>query len=554
MRENIKKIVKSPEEVLENVKKYFTKDRKFVFLLSFILGIITHFILLSNLIFSQDGLLNGIHYTAGNYEASLGRWGINIFDSIRNNIAFPFITTMISIIILGFVNILLIDLFEIKGKIFQILTIFALVVSPSLCMTLLYVYTADVYFYSLFFSVLTVYSMYKIKNKKIAFFIGMISFVLMLATYQSYMGVTVGLIIMLEIKNLLTDKSCLNTLIDLLKKLIILAVYVVIYYIITLLILKINNLTMSTYGGLNGIGIVSIFSSLNLSVKNAYLAFIKYFFADGVILNRTWNRHNLYIYFFIIYALIMLILFLKGIHKKGKKEFISKFIFACILIFILPIALNLVVIAAPGNEIYYLTSTQMTLIFPFVFIIVQLLDENEIFAKILKWGITIITIIILMTYFLSIIVTYETTELSYNQAKNIVERVVLRMEDCPGYHAGMKNLFAGIIDDVNFPKTMDIYNYTVANSLRASLFHATYWGHEATWRNFYNLFLGMNIEYCNDYEYFTIINSDEFKEMDIFPGKNSVKIINDIMVVKFTDNPENPPLSQTLLDYGIIIE
>lgn len=196
----------------------------------------------------------------------------------------------------------------------------------------------------------------------------------------------------------------------------------------------------------------------------------------------------------------------------------------------------------------------MTLIFPFVFIIVQLLDENEIFAKILKWGITIITIIILMTYFLSIIVTYETTELSYNQAKNIVERVVLRMEDCPGYHAGMKNLFAGIIDDVNFPKTMDIYNYTVANSLRASLFHATYWGHEATWRNFYNLFLGMNIEYCNDYEYFTIINSDEFKEMDIFPGKNSVKIINDIMVVKFTDNPENPPLSQTLLDYGIIIE
>jgi len=554
MRENIKKIVKSPEEVLENVKKYFTKDRKFVFLLSFILGIITHFILLSNLIFSQDGLLNGIHYTAGNYEASLGRWGINIFDSIRNNIAFPFITTMISIIILGFVNILLIDLFEIKGKIFQILTIFALVVSPSLCMTLLYVYTADVYFYSLFFSVLTVYSMYKIKNKKIAFFIGMISFVLMLATYQSYMGVTVGLIVMLEIKNLLTDKSCLNTLIDLLKKLIILAVYVVIYYIITLLILKINNLTMSTYGGLNGIGIVSIFSSLNLSVKNAYLAFIKYFFADGVILNRTWNRHNLYIYFFIIYALIMLILFLKGIHKKGKKEFISKFIFACILIFILPIALNLVVIAAPGNEIYYLTSTQMTLIFPFVFIIVQLLDENEIFAKILKWGITIITIIILMTYFLSIIVTYETTELSYNQAKNIVERVVLRMEDCPGYHAGMKNLFAGIIDDVNFPKTMDIYNYTVANSLRASLFHATYWGHEATWRNFYNLFLGMNIEYCNDYEYFTIINSDEFKEMDIFPGKNSVKIINDIMVVKFTDNPENPPLSQTLLDYGIIIE
>jgi len=99
MKENIKKLVKSPEEMLEIFKKYFNKDRKYIFILSIIFGIITHFVLLSNLILSQDGLLNGIHYTAGGYEATLGRWGIDIFDSLRNNIAFPFITTLISIVI-----------------------------------------------------------------------------------------------------------------------------------------------------------------------------------------------------------------------------------------------------------------------------------------------------------------------------------------------------------------------------------------------------------------------------------------------------------------------
>jgi len=152
---------------------------------------------------------------------------------------------------------------------------------------------------------------------------------------------------------------------------------------------------------------------------------------------------------------------------------------------------------------------------------------------------------------LSIVVTYQTTEMTYDQAKTIANRVLDRMERYPGYRSGMNKLFAGIIDDGNFPKTLDIYNLAVTNSLRSSIFHATYWGQEKTWKNFMNVFCGIPIEFCKDYEYYTIINSDEFKEMDIFPGENSVRIINDVMVVKFSDHPELPPMSQEMLDRGI---
>lgn len=263
MIEKMKKMIQSPEEVWESFKTYFNQDRRFIFLLTIIAGIITHFVLISNLILSQDGLLNGIHYTAGGYEATLGRWGIDLFDSLRNNIAFPFVTTLISIIILGATNVLIVDLLEIKGKIAKVFTTLCLVVSPSLCMTLLYAYTADVYFYSMFFAVFTVYSLYKIKNKKIGFLLGMISFVLMLSTYQSYMGITVGFILMLAIKRLLTEKgSSVKVLKDILLKAVILVVYVIAYYVATRIILRINHLTMSSYGGLNGIGLATIFGSL----------------------------------------------------------------------------------------------------------------------------------------------------------------------------------------------------------------------------------------------------------------------------------------------------
>ena len=66
-----------------------------------------------------------------------------------------------------------------------------------------------------------------------------------------------------------------------------------------------------------------------------------------------------------------------------------------------------------------------------------------------------------------------------------------------------------------------------------------------------NTYTGVNINFCSDYEYYLIINSEEFKQMDIFPGENSVKMINDVMVVKFIDNPVFPPLSDELVENGI---
>ncbi len=549
-----KKQIQSPEEVVQICKKYFNQERKSVFLLTLIVGIIAHFLLLSKLILSQDGLLNGIHYTAGGYEASIGRWGINLFDSLRNNIAVPFITTLNSILIMGFINLLVIDLFEIKSKIFKILTILSVVLAPSLCMTLLYSYTADAYLLAMFFSLFTVYAFDKIQNKKWGTIFGMASFIMMLATYQSYMGITVGLILMLAVKKLISEKnSSLSVLKELFLKAILLIFSAILYLIITKILLHINGLTMSTYKGTNEISISSILVSLVPSIKNAYLAFFKYFFADGIILNRAWRRETLFLILFALFFVIYLGIFIKVMKKENRsKEIWVRFLLATVLLMGLPIALNLVVILAPGNEIYYLIATQMILIFPLILTMFEKLNENSAFENLVNWAVVIISSVILITYFLSIVVTYQTIELTYNQAKTVANRIVSRMEQYSGYRSGMNKLFAGVIDDVNFPKTLDIYNLALTNGMRSSILHATYWGQEKTWKNFMNLYCGIPIEFCKDYEYYSIVNSEEFKQMDIFPGENSVKIIQDVMVVKFTQNPNLPPMSQEMADRGIV--
>ncbi len=492
----------------------------------------------------------------GGYEASLGRWGINLIDSLRNNIAIPFITTLISILMMGLINVMLVELFEIKNKLFQILIITSVVASPSLCMALLYAYTADAYLFAMLFSVLTPYAFYYIKNQKRGICLAGISFIFMLSIYQSYMGLTIGLILMVNIKKILTqEKTMLEVIKDIAQKALMLVIFAILYATITVLYLKINHLTMSTYKGTNQIGLATILTSIIPSIKNAYMAFFKYFFADGIILNRAWKREKLYAIFFVLLAISIFILLVKlWKNKQTKKDFFARSVLVLFLIALLPVALNIVVIIASGNEIYFLMATQMLLMIPFSLMIFEQLGSKNSIVNLLNWATSLVLIVIMITYFLSIVVTYQTTQMTYEQAKNVANRILVRMEETPGYRSGMNKLFAGVIDDVNFPKTLDIYNLAVTNSLRSSIFHATYWGQEATWRNFMEVFCGVRINFCEDDEYYNIIHSDEFKQMDIFPGENSVKMIQDVMVVKFTETPANPPPSENLVKHGIYIE
>ena len=66
-----------------------------------------------------------------------------------------------------------------------------------------------------------------------------------------------------------------------------------------------------------------------------------------------------------------------------------------------------------------------------------------------------------------------------------------------------------------------------------------------TWNNynglaqnygFFDKYLGIKIKICTRDEYNKIVNSEEFKNMPIYPNNGSIKIINDIIVIKVSEN------------------
>ena len=87
---------------------------------------------------------------------------------------------------------------------------------------------------------------------------------------------------------------------------------------------------------------------------------------------------------------------------------------------------------------------------------------------------------------------------------------------------------------------MNLYGYTIGELANNTVFHGTYGGQIGTWYNYMRVFYGLDINLCDHDTYYKLVTSDEYKEMEMFPSQNSIKIINGVVVVKLSEEPPLP--------------
>lgn len=526
-----------PDELLNKFLKWFDARKRLAFITVIILGLITHITMLTETIMSQDGLWNSMKYSsAGDWELTLGRWGIALIEILNNFIKIPTIATISCIITMAISAIFLAEIFDFKSKISTIFSSAILVLTPSFTATVLYVYTSFAYCFNMLLAILAIWFLYKYKNKKIGFIFSCFCIMISFSIYQSYIGVTIGLCIMLSIINLVKQNSSIKmVLFEIVKTAGVVIVGGILYYIITIILLKITGFELAAYKDTNSIGILDIFLNLKNSIIQAYKDFGIFFMGDSVIYNANYKRDILYLVFFILFAVLLSIKILKIEDKKNIKLY--KILLSGFLLAVIPLALNIVDVLVPNNKIYILTSTQMSLMIPFVFAIMEETDKKYI----LKYSTILCTIIIMGTYYLATHTSYSALKMTYNQAYATTIRIMDRIENTPGYNKDLKILFGGIVGNNNFPRTSNLYGFTIGDIANNVVFHGTYGGQLGTWENYLKVFLGINVIFCEDNVYRDIVTGPIYKnEMDVFPAQNSIRIMDGIVVVKLSEEPPLP--------------
>lgn len=529
--------IMAPEEALEKFLKWFDTNKKIGFIVALVVGLIAHITMITETIMSQDGLWNSMEYfRPGEWEISIGRWGIAIVERLIQFIAIPTINTVLCILMVAITAVLIIDLLDFKSKVSSIFTALALVLTPTLVVTLLYIYTAFAYCFNLLISTCVIWLIYKCKHKKLGPALAAICFMFSLSIYQGYVGVTVGLCMMISILDLLKNKDIKEVFKNIGKTILVVVIGGILYLALTKIILMVSNIDASNYNNANSISISGIISGLGTSLLQTYKDFGTFFFGNNIVVNANYTRGLIYAVFFVMLA-IGTVIAITSIKEKNKKMKIGKMSLTILFILLLPIGLNIIDIIASESTMYALTSVQMILIIPFAFAVFELLNKFVL----VKWIAVLSCFGVMWTYYLADNTSYAALKLTYNQAYSSTMRVMDRIETTPGYVKDMPILFGGIIGNNNYPRTSSLYAYTVGSIVNNTAFHGPYGSAMGTWTKFLKIFYGLDVRMCTAEEYYNIVTGEVYKnEMECFPAESSVKIMNGIVVVKLDEEPYLP--------------
>lgn len=515
---------------MEKLKAYFNKERKTIFLVTFITSLVVHFQLYALMITGADNLINNIYHQADVWELMLLRFGLNIMQVIKGYVVSPVLVTLISSVLLGLTVILAEDILEIKNKYFKYIIAMLFAVAPNISATLTFFYCSDAYIMGMFLATLSVYLVKKYENKKWIIILSGLLLSFAIGMYQTYLSVAMCLCMFTLIIDILNKKETKQILKNLFRYICMGVIGITLFYIISHVVLLIVNLPVADYSGANKIGLSTLLN-INKFLPEAYKSFFDYFFTNGMIPNTIWHT-NLF-YLIIFEAILISIIYIIIKNKVYKK--LSNIVLLLIFIALLPICFGIIEIIVPDVDIHILMACSMIYIFVLFFKILEMLPK-AVLSKICKYAVVICSLVIVWIYIWQDNASYLAMKLTQDQAESAIGRIVTRIEELNGYTPDMPVVFIG-----NF-ECPDYLNKDNANVDTNKIYDRSWgfiadwpviwWGNQDSWKKLLYEYEGVNMNVVSEEECKEILETEEYKNMGQYPEKDSIKIIDGTVVVR----------------------
>lgn len=518
---------------IQDIKIPYNKEKITIFLVTVITSMIVHFQLYAIMITGPDTLLNSMYHQADVWEIMLLRFGLYFVQLIKGNIVSPILVTLISSILLGITVVLVINVLEIKNKYFKYITGIIIAVAPNISATLTFFYCSDAYILGMLLSTLAVLIIRKHKNTKLTLPISGLLLALAMGMYQTYISVTMVLCIATLIIDILNKVEKKQILKNIVKYIIMVIIGMILFYALSHIALLIRKLPASGYSGANEIGL-STLRKLPELLPQSYRSFISYYFNDEMIPNTIWHTNIMYI---IVFGIMAVAIFHTIIKNKIYKKKINT-IFLLALIAIAPVCFGIIEIIVPNVNIHILMACSMIYIIPIFLRILELQPKSNL-SNILRYIMIIASGVIIWNYTWQDNASYIAMKVMQNQAIQTSERIIQKIENLDEYNPEMKVVFLGGLSNnkyVNKTNTTleakKIYERTWGF---ISGMPTMWWGNMESWKKVVYEYIGVNINLATDQERDKICETEEYKSMKNYPEKDSIKIINDIVVVKLSD-------------------
>lgn len=520
------------QTTLNNIKENIPKNAKVAFYYTTVLTFLSHLFFFVDRFANEDDFHN--LFSSKNMIGS-GRWMIgNIFSG---KYLLPMVLFVITIISIGLCSSLINSMFKIKKNIYIFLISSLLSTFPILALGFGYSFMIERYMLGLLSAVLAVYFTDKYKKGFVlgSFFLG-----ISLGYYQSYVAVTIGLsIFLIMIKGF--EKIKIQEYLKYIVNFLIMGIAGTIFYLLMVKIsCNLSGVSLLTYKGINNMGSFPPLSKVPFLFFRTYKHFLGFFIGKSFLRPYKWA-----LYFQITLVVLNIILFIILIKKTKIYKEPLKFLIVLGLLFIIPLGLNITDFIAYETYISSLNIYQFVFVFVAPFILISYINQHdeckdnnykENLIPFFEWIICIATIILSWHNFIITNTYYLKLNYFYNSTVQLTNRILYRLESVPGFNSQTKVFVAnseGIYNDLK-----SNYNFNDTFISEQGLwdqfigYYPRFEGSDYKFKYLVLNIFGIRLNSITSNEIKSIYNSNEFEKMENWPHKNSVKFIDNILVVK----------------------
>ena len=470
-----------------------------------------------------DLLCEGLrYYRNADLATSQARWMIRYINKFAGmNVVIPALTVSLYCVMIGISAMIICRMMKINNALYVTLLTAVMVSFPVISHHFAYLYMALEYSFS--FLVATLGVLLARKRKIVMFILAVLCFLMMMGSYQSYVGAAAALAVIMLIYDSANEEKISICFANFGFTALAGALGAVLNMPISrFMIRKYNTPTESRLGDFS---FDSIMTNIGFSLKYSYVWFFSYFNDDVLARNI--------IYTVIISILIILSLIL--IIGKIKNRKFAHGIMLLFALLVLPLAMNLILILIPSGGVRTLMRYQYVLIFAILFFYHSYFGK-KIFNNLLTYVSVAATALVLFGNVISANCTTFMYKYCYDYAEKQALLMLEEIYEIDGYETDKTPIVLGGAFSYSPVQTRYPQIFMYAEKEGGPVFWGNIYGMISCRYHFFMDYMGVNAEYFTNDEYLAVVKSEEYYEMPVWPEKGSVKMIGDKVVVRIWED------------------
>lgn len=489
-------------------------------------GFLIHLYAFTNLIPNSDGLSRVFDPQQMTIS---GRWFLHYASAFNEFTQMPAVIGLLSLLFLGLAAALVVDLLAIRSKVLAGLAGAVMAAFPSLGYTFLYMFTASAYCFAILLAVLSVWLA---KRSKAGWLFAVLALAMAMGIYQVYVTVAIALSLLVVLRETLDPEATFHSTLRLgLTLVAYLAVGAILYYAVLMVFLKVKDLELLSYLGMDAASSGYPIGQLPRLIFRAYKQVAAFFFVAGA----ADGFANLFMVALDVCALALgLVLVLFRMSGKGLWKELWRPLGAVAMVALLPLGINFGQILSPYSAPTPLMKYSFVLVYLAVILLADLCDGLPTLDRFHSDALRLVpiwTAALLLFCLNTNNLLYTASAQAHKATESYATRLLGRIESCPDYQPGMEIAVVGAIPfdhlRAQIPSYARIDHYSVPLSAVAPLNKHLYY--------YFNDWLNVPVDEPAEETMIAISNSPEFQEMPLYPADGSVQVLDGRVVVKLRE-------------------